>query len=228
MSTNRRDFIEKIGASAMLGALPLSALSPMLSAASEPIASGSAEDWDFSWTAKLAGKKHKALFDCTEVESGYGVWRASVWAAQYAGVLGAKPAEMQTVLILRHNALVMAFQQSLWDAASIGEHEKVTHPITMQSTTKNPALLRSADKEVPEMIDAFALPNFISRGGIVLCCNLALDFFAAGMARRLNITPAEARTRAIAAMLPGTILMPSGVMAAVRAQQEGCLYVKGS
>ena len=228
MSTNRREFIEHIGATAMHGALPLGAMTPFLreAPAAAPLPQGM--QWDFTWTAKLKGKKHKAVMDCTEVESGYGVWRASFWETQYQQALGAKPADIATVLVLRHNAIVLAFQQSFWDTASIGSTEKVTHPVTLQSTDRNPALLSSTRNEIPATFDAFALPNFIGRGGIVLGCSLALDFFSAGYAQRAGISADEGRKRAMAALLPGVTMMPSGVFASLKAQDEGCHYLKAS
>jgi hypothetical protein len=226
MTTNRREFIERLGATAMLGALPVSALHPFMNAAEPPV--GPAEDWDLSWTAALKGKKHKAIFDNTEVESGYGVWRSSIWENQYHEVMKAKPAETKTVLVLRHNAVVLGFKQELWDQAGIGPDAKVTHPITQQGTDRNPALLSARRNEVPEMFDAFALPNFISRGGIVLACNLALQFWSGAWAQKAKMTPEEAYAKARAAFIPGVIVQPSGVFAAVRAQEEGCQYVRAS
>ena len=227
MTTNRREFIERLGATAVLGVVPIPALGAFETPGEPPMPQGT-QQWDFSWTTGLKAKKHKALFDCAEVESGYGVWRASIWEGQYQEALGAKPAELRTVLVLRHNAVVLAFQQSLWDQAKIGSESKVTHPVTMQATERNPALMTAARNEVPQQFDAFALPNFMSRGGIVLACNLALQFFAAGWAAKGGITSEEAARRATAALVPGVKLMPSGVMACVRAQQEGCVYVKAS
>ena len=227
MSSNRREFLEHLGATAMLGALPLTAVSPLLREFAVPETTTQAP-WDFSWTAKLKGKKHKACMDCAEVESGYGVWRASFWETQYQQALGAKPADLATVLVLRHNAIVLAFQQSLWDTANIGATDKVTHPITLQATDRNPALLSSTRNEIPAMFDSFALPNFISRGGIVLACNLALDFWVSGFAQRASLPADEARCRAVAALVPGVILMPSGVLACLKAQDEGCNYLKAS
>src|SRR5438128_815718 len=81
MTSNRREFIEHLGATAMLGALPLTTMPSVLQAFGEPPKS-SAEEFDFTCTAKLKGKKHKACFDCAEVESGYGVWRAGMWEPQ--------------------------------------------------------------------------------------------------------------------------------------------------
>jgi hypothetical protein len=236
MSTNRRDFIEKLGATAMLGALPWATL-PSLSKAGVPVTPeipavpGSPiapEEWDFRWVTSLKGKRHKAVMDCAEVESGYGLWRANFFPNQYMEVLGAKAADIGTVLVLRHNALVLAFQQPLWDELAIAKDHSVTHPLTLQSSDRNPALLSSTRNEIPAQFDAFALPNFIQRGGIALACNMALGFFVMGMAAKLNISQEEARRRAIAAFVPGVVLQPSGVFAAVRAQEEGCQYVRAS
>ena len=227
MSTSRREFVGSVTAAAVLGTLPLTAFAEEARA----IAASSAipaEEWDFKWVDALKGRKYKAVFDCTEVESGYGVWRASMWESQYQTVLMAKPAETKTVLVLRHSAFPMALTQAFWDSYGIGKSTNTTHPLTMQSTTKNPALLTSADNEVPAMFDPFALPNFQSRGGIVLACNVALQFFAGGIAKQASITEEEAQKRVRAALLPGVVVMPSGVFAAVRAQQEGCSYVKAS
>lgn len=63
---------------------------------------------------------------------------------------------------------------------------------------------------------------------VALACNLALDDCVELIKTTDKITADEARRRAIAFLVPGVILMPSGVFAAVRAQQAGCAYVKSS
>ena len=227
MTTNRREFIEHIAATAMFGALPLTSLPSAFGAFTAP-ANANASGFDFSWVNKLKGKTHKAIFDCAEVDSGYGVWRAGMWEPQYHAELGVKPTDTATVLVLRHAALVLAFQQDFWDKYAIGADDKVTHPITQQSTDRNPALLSSTRSEIDAQFDAFALPNFISKGGIVLGCNVAMQFFSMGLAKKANISVDEARSRAVAAMLPGVTLQPSGVFGCVRAQEAGCVYVRAS
>lgn len=224
MTTNRREFIERIGTTAMLGVLPLSAR-PWLAEFTPP---ASAEEWDLSWTGKLKGKKHKACFDCAEIESGYGGWRASIWENQYQAMGGAKRSDVQTVLILRHNAALLALQQDFWTTYAVGREEKVMHPVTQQGSERNPLLLTTAADNIPEMFDAFALPKFVARGGVVLTCNLALSFLANKYVAKGGVTPEEAHKRILSAVLPGVIVQPSGVLAAVRAQQEGCVYVKAS
>ena len=111
MSSNRRGFIEQLGAVAVLGALPSDGLSvPQQS-----------REWDVTWTDRLKGIKHKALYDCTEIESGNGVARAGVWETQYQSVLGIKPDKIKTVLVLRHVAVALALRQDVWDKFEIGK-----------------------------------------------------------------------------------------------------------
>jgi len=227
MTTNRREFIEHLGATAMLGALPLTTL-PSLMQGLEPAAAGASEEFDFTWPNKLKGKKLKAVFDCAEVEKGYGVWRAGMWEGQYQQTQGYKPNDTITVLVLRHDALVLAFKQDLWAKYGIGPDMRVEHPITQQSTSITPALLSSTRNEIAPMFDAFALPNFIARGGVVLACNVALQFFSQKVASKSGQTVDDVRKEAIANFLPGVTLQPSGVFAAVKAQESGCVYVRAS
>src|SRR5262245_18081018 len=91
------------------------------------------EAWDLTWVNKLTGK-HKALFDCAEVESGYGVWRASLWGRQYMDVLKAQPKDISTIVVMRHNGIVLAMQQAFWDKYGIGKEKGVKHPITQEIT----------------------------------------------------------------------------------------------
>lgn len=225
MTTNRREFIEHVGAAAMLGAFPLAGLRDLRLSEAGNVA---LEDWDLSWTAKIKGKKHKACFDCTEIESGFGPFRGTVWASQYQAMGGAKPSDTQTVLVLRHNAAVLALKQDFWNTYAVGKGESVTHPITQQSSDRNPSLFTAAAGDVPAAFDYFALPKFIERGGIVLACNLALGHFAHKYVAKDGVSAEEAHKRIIAGLQPGVIVQPSGVLAAVRAQEEGCVYVKGS
>lgn len=224
MTTNRREFLERIGATAFVGALPLAGLnaSGVLAMSVAP------SDWDTSWIATVRGKAHKAVFDVPAVDSGYGVWRAGMWEAQHSDALGTKPSDLITVLVLRHDGIALAFNQDYWAANQLGAETKALHPITQQSTDMNPGLLTSASGGVPAMADPWSLPAQIAHGTVVLACNVALSFHAAGMAQKNNIPEEEAMKRAKAALLPGIRLQPSGVFACVAAQEAGCQYVRAS
>jgi hypothetical protein len=226
METTRREFFERMatGISAFT-VMPLG-FDAMLRA-SDAHGSTQGQQWDLSWVDRLTGK-HKAIFDVPEVESGYGVWRASIWAAQYQDVLKAQPKDISTLLILRHNGIALAMQQSFWDKYGVGKIKNVTHPLTLEATDRNPALLSSAKDGIPAQFDAFALPKFMERGGIAVGCNLAFQDCVDLVTKHDSVDATEARKRAIAAMVPGVILQPSGVFAAVRGQEAGCVYVRAS
>ena len=230
MDTTRRDFLGKVAVNAsMLGAMPLSMDLRGLTAAAAgaPATASQGEKWDVSWVNRLTGK-HKAVFDVPEVESGYGVWRATIWGKQYQDVLGVNPKDMSAAVVLRHNGIVLAMQQSFWDKYGIGKAKNVIHPITYQPTDKNPVLLSSARGDIDAGFDPMALDKFIARGGIALACNLALADCVELIKTKEGVSEAEARKQAIAYLVPGVILQPSGVFAAIRAQEAGATYLRAS
>lgn len=224
MSQNRREFIEQVAAGAMLAGVPFS--SDVLRAVATP-PSARAEDFDLSWTKRVTGK-YRAVMDVPEIDSGYGVWRASIWMKDYMDNLKASPKDCSSVLVMRHNGIALAMQQSFWDTYGIAKKNSVKHPITGQDTDRNPALLSSSRNEVPAMFDDVALDKFIARGGIALACNLAFDDMVDLVAKKDGGTPEAARKTALAALVPGVILQPSGVFAALHAQDQGCRYLRAS
>jgi hypothetical protein len=225
MTLDRRDFVGRVAASALLAGLPLP-IDASVRALSQS-RSTRAEEWDLSWVKRVTGK-YRAIFDVPEIDSGYGVWRASIWGQQYVEVLGAKPNELSSVLVLRHNGIQLAMQQAYWDKYAIGKEKNVLHPVTQQGTDRNPALLSSTRSEVPAMFDDAALDKFIGRGGIVLACNLALQDVVEAIQKKDNASEADARKQAIGFMVPGVVLQPSGVFAALHAQDAGCKYIRAS
>lgn len=227
MDTTRRDFLGKVAINAaVLGAMPLSIDFSSVSAA-VPAGTTQGEKWDVTWVNRLTGK-HKAIFDVPEIESGYGVWRATIWQRQYQEVLGIDPKELSAAVVLRHNGIVLAMQQAFWDKYGVGKAKNVLHPVTQQPTTKNPVLLTAASGEVPAQLEAMALDKFIARGGVALACNLALQDCVDLIKSKDGANDADARKQAIAYMVPGVILQPSGVFAAIRAQEAGATYLRAS
>lgn len=224
MNTNRRNFL---GAAAV-NAATLAVLPRTLFAAlpSDLTVRTGTDEWNLSWPSKLSGK-HRAVFDCSDPESGYGVWRASGWARQYMDVMKAPAADVSTAIVLRHNAIVLAMQQPFWDKYGIGASKKVLHPLTLQPTTKNPALLDERDG-IPEPFSNMGLRKQLDRGVVALACNLALQVCIDLIKSTDKMSDEEARKRAIAYLVPGVILQPSGVFAVVRAQEAGAAYVKAS
>ena len=224
MTVNRRTFLGAAAVNAAaLASLPSSLFANV---PSDLVPRVSSDEWSVDWTRKLTGK-HKAVFDNSEVESGYGVWRAAAWARQHMEVFKAPASDITPAIVLRHNAIVLAMQQSFWDKYGIGASKKVTHPLTGEGTDRNPVLLGEKDG-IPAPFNQASLTNQLSRGVVVLACNLALQDCVDLITRSDKIDPAEARKRAIAYLVPGVILQPSGVFAVTQAQEAGASYVKAS
>ncbi len=225
--SSRREFLERssVGA-ALFGVvgLPLDIFG--MTPTGSPVSSNAADEWDLAWPSRITGK-HKALFDVAEVESGYGVWRTAAWAAQYRDVMKVPVKELSPVLVLRHNAIALALQQPFWDKYGIAKAYNVTHPLTMQPTNVNPVLLDEKDG-IPAPWDQLGLHKQLARGVIVLACSLALQDVVETVKKVDGLDDAAARKVAIGGLIPGVILQPSGVFAAVRAQQAGCAYVRAS
>ena len=225
MTTTRRRFLESAAAkTAALAVFPASLLADL------PLSAGPAdspsEEWDLSWTDKVKGK-HKAVFDIVEHENGVGVLRAAFWGNQYMDVMKAAPADLSPILVLRHNAIILAMNQPFWDKYRIGEQKDVKHPMTDEPTKKNPALLDVGDG-VPARVAPMALNKQLSRGAIVLACNLAFERCVATVKRAGRLSDEAARAEALSYLVPGVILQPSGVFAVIRAQEAGAAYIKAS
>jgi hypothetical protein len=224
MTVNRRTFLGAAAVNAAaLATLPSSLFASVPGDLAPHIAG---DDWSVDWTRKLTGK-HKAVFDNAEVESGYGVWRAAAWARQHMEVFKAPMSDITPAIVLRHNAIVLAMQQSFWDKYGIGASKKVTHPLTGEATDRNPVLLGEKDG-IPAPFNQASLTNQLSHGVVVLACNLALQDCVDLITRSDKVDPAEARKRAIGYLVPGVILQPSGVFAVTQAQEAGASYVKAS
>lgn len=224
MKSDRRGFLGSLTAGAVLAALP---------ATPEPLSAlelnfASSAEWDLSWTRRVKGK-YRAILDVADTDSAYGVWRANMYLQQYREVLGAGADDVTAVLVLRHHGIALAMQQAFWDTYGVAKVREVTHPITQQGTDHNPALLSSARGEVPAQYDAMALDRFQARGGIVLACSVALEFEMVPLvAKRDGVDADAARRTAVSGLLPGVILQPSGVFAALHAQDVGCKYLRAS
>ncbi|HSQ30489.1 MAG TPA: hypothetical protein VLN49_11600 [Gemmatimonadaceae bacterium] len=225
MTQDRREFLERIATGAMLATFPTSI--DALGAFRSQAANAAAEEFDLTWVNRVTGK-YRAVFDVPEIDSGYGVWRASLWVTQYMDVLKADARDCSPVLVLRHKGIALSMTQAFWDKYGVAKENKVTHPVTQQGTDRNPALLSSLRNEVPADFDDAALDKFIGRGGIVLACNLAFDDMIQLVSKKDGTTGEAARKTALAGIVPGVILQPSGVFAALRAQDAGCKYLRAS
>lgn len=221
MHGDRRDFLSRMA----LGSMGVAGLTAM--DAFELPAQQAASHWDLEWVKKLRGK-YRAVFDIPDIEDGFGVWRAVLWRKQYSQVFGVPEGSLATVLVLRGDAVALALNQEFWGRYEAGKRWKVNDPITGQPTMRNPVVNRVGQWTLPEQFTGFTLEALLDGGAAVLACTLALRDCATLVAETDKVTMEEADRRVRSMLVPRIVLQPSGIFAAVMAQDNGCRYVRAS
>lgn len=212
--TQRRDFLRK---ASVLAAGTLAAGSLEAQAAA-PAAQG---DWDMSWTERVTGR-HKMVFDAHEISDGVCLHQARSFLAGYNTVYGLTDKDVSAVLVIRHAAVPMVMNDSLWADGFLGGETSLKDPVTNEPTKRNPFVdIPSGARYALTWPDG-ALDTLISRGVIVLACDLALSNYSGRIAQHRNIPRADARALVLANLIPGIYRMPTGVFATCHAQQLGC------
>jgi intracellular sulfur oxidation DsrE/DsrF family protein len=204
----RRGFISDLTVGAG-GALALSALLPAGADAGElSLPAGTAAEWDMSWAERLTGK-YRTVFDSPEINDGTVFTNASVFMNGFAEVYKAADADAQAVIVMRHRGVYLAFNDAMWEKYGIGADLKVPN----------------AEKRNPWTSEIAALKT---RGATLIACNLAANRRAMEIAQRVGADRQQVHDDLYANFVPGTIVMPSGVFATIRAQQAGCAFLKSA
>ena len=217
---DRRAFLGQLatGAAAGAGALALSGVAAAMPEALSAATPRSASDADH-WLDSLKGK-HKQLVDAINVNDGWPLGFAYTFLATLGNDTGG------AVIVLRHFAMPMALQDSLWAKYKIGESLKVIDPETKQPAVKNPFYKPKAGVLAPKPDDV-AISRLMARGVIFGACNVALAVLSNAFAGNAGVTPDEAKKEWTAGLLPGVALLPSGTYGVNRAQEKGCTYCSG-
>jgi hypothetical protein len=238
MTSPRRDFLRHAGlTAAAVAALPaLAGAAPAptdwprehevlldeLDALSNPLDQQAPQQvWDTSWTAKVTGK-HKAMFDVPEIEGGVGVFRAAIWGQQYTNVLKLQPADISTVIVIRHAAIPLLMTNDFWTTYEVGKRSKIKNE-NGKTQKLNPIL---ADPNAKGPGSPYTLDKLMAAGAIVLGCNMAFRSIVSAVEKQDKLKTPEARTKALTYVLPGAILQPSGIFANVMAAEAGCHFVR--
>ncbi len=219
--TQRRDFLRQaslLAAGSLAAAAPLAASDAVGDADAAPVAQGS---WDMSWTEKVTGR-HKMCFDAHEISEGVCLHQARSFIQGYKDVYGLADSDVSAVLVIRHAAVPMVMNDSLWADGFFGEENKLKDPETGEVAKRNPFINIPAGARHSLTWPDGALDTLISRGVIVLACNLALTNYAGGIARRRNIPRQDGLALVMANLIPGVYRMPTGIFATSHAQQLGC------
>lgn len=241
-STPRREFLGQIAASAMVlagaCASPRAGQSttPSPTPTSPPPQSGGPQAptvWDDSWFGRLTAK-HKAVFDSPQIDGGLVLINASGYVRGMRDAAGAAVHDVQAVIVIRHVAIPMAFNDAMWKKYEIGKDEKIKPSPSEDWATRNPYVSAGGRGGAPVGGPASAdrpqanFAWFASYGHILLGCDLATRTYANTIAKNLKLEQREVYEELKANLIPGIILQPTGVYAALRAQEAGCHYIRST
>lgn len=234
--TARRDFLGQLATTAVAlagtacatsqnGVVAAATPAPQAQPAGQP---SPRTQWDDSWVSRLTAK-HKAMFEAASVEDGVILGHAVRYLTGIKEALDPPDSDVQVVLVIRHSAIPMAFNDAMWEKYKIGKEAKIK--IGNDWATRNPYLNgtrgggganRTADRP------SSTLAWFASHGHIMLGCNMAVLGWSGTFAQAAGIDSKVAYEDLKANLVPGLILQPNGVYAVHRAQEAGCSFFKSS
>lgn len=190
--TPRRTFLGQLA----LTTVGLSAATRVANAANPASAlTDTASTWDDSWTARL-GSTHRFVFDLPQQENAEMVLgQLESLYGDYHTVLDTRDQDMHVVLVIRHAAIALIFNDQLWTKYKIG--------------SANPR------RET--------IAGWQARGVTVLACNQAVMNRVRNLARESGEDEKTVDQDVRANLIPGVILQPNGIYAMHRAQDVGCV-----
>ena len=210
---NRREFL----ALAAFAAAGLGAMLPVATAAAAP--SGPATDFT-RWLDSISGK-HRVVLDMREPNGGEAFGWAWVWLLTAPQAYGGPESDVGAAIVLRHNAIPVALDDSAWKKYKLGEYFKIDDPETGKPAVRNPYYLTMSEPFLPEM----AMQKLIDRGVRVVACDMAIHFYSGLVAKQMGLKHEDVKAEWNSAVLPNVAHAPSGVVACQGAVARGCSYV---
>jgi hypothetical protein len=209
-STPRRGFLGRLAAAAM----GIGAVSVAPAAAAAAVSKPKDPQLE-AWFGKLTGK-HRVVFDAPEPNEGFG----AIWPRVYLLTTEASyPGEgASTMVILRHHGLPLALQDNVWTKYKLGEQFDIKTGGT--PATKNPYATITG---LP--LPGLGIVELMKTGTLIGACDVAMTVYSSAAATKMGMDPATVKKEWIAALIPGVMLVPSGVMAVARAQELGAQYI---
>ena len=221
----RRGFLGTISAGAL--AAGFSMLKP-LAAAAESSSQFNYSNGPDDWFNQIKGK-HRIVFDATEplpMPVMPFAWPRIFLMSNMA--TGSQEKECSVVMVLRHNAIPYAMDNTLWQKYKLGELFKINDPGTKAPASQNPFWQPAPNAfQVPGVGEVAIGIDQLQKSGVLFCvCDVAITVNSAALAQQMNLDPAEVKKEWEAGILPGIQIVPSGVWAINRAQEHNCSYCK--
>jgi intracellular sulfur oxidation DsrE/DsrF family protein len=209
----RRDFL---GLAAVAAAAGMGAALPATQAAA---ATGPSTDFT-RWLDSIPGT-YRQLYDMPEVNHGMALAWSYVFLLTGPAGYGVPESDLGVVIMLRHDALPLAFQDSVWAKYKLGEVFKIEDPETKAPAVRNPFWLKPGALPIADA----AMQKLIARGVRVAVCNMAITFYSGKVAQMAGLKHEDVMKEWLAGVQPGIAVVPSGVLAINGAVSRGAVYV---
>ncbi|HEV2750787.1 MAG TPA: twin-arginine translocation signal domain-containing protein [Gemmatimonadales bacterium] len=218
--SGRRGFLGRLAAGA--AAMGLGSLVAPVEGSAEParMPRATANPEFEAWLNKITGK-HKMIFDVPEPNDGFVFAWARVFLNTTNENYGTTDADNSAVIVLRHAGIPFAMESAMWAKYKFGQTFKITDPATKGPAIRHP-LIHTKPGDLP--IPGMATDELLAKGVLMGVCNVALTFYSMNMAKEMGMPAETIKKDWVASLLPGIVVVPSGVIAVNRTQEKGCAY----
>jgi hypothetical protein len=197
--------------------------------AMQPLTPQSAMKWDSSWMEKITAK-HKVVFDSPEIGEGTALYHAFSYLSSVKDVFGGADSDASVVVVLRHAAVPMLYNDAMWAKYDIGTETKTLDQKTKVAMTRN-VYYQRVDKDGKPMAEerpSATIKSLSSRGVIFVGCDLATRGFSYRLAQKAKQQQKDVYEEIRQNLVPGAILMPTGIFGMLMAQEAGCAFMKST
>jgi len=215
---HRRTFLAQLGTAAAAIAFDADEMRASTLNAQSP--------WDTSWLDRLATAHFRVVFNASDIADGAAMNYAQAFLDDFRDAHQTSDAQTRPVIVFRRLGTRMAFNDMLWDKYAIGEDRKIDDSATHGPAKRN-VFWKAAPGASPESASSM-IDTLQKRGMISLVCNVAVNNIGSGLAQKTGHDVEEIRRELKANLVPGAILVPSGIYALIRAQNAGCAYMQGT
>jgi hypothetical protein len=183
---------------------------------------GAAEkgEWDTSWIERVKKAKHRAVFDAPS--PGAVLDLATRFINNIHAVYGESERNICPVLNIRTRSVFMGLNDAMWQKYPLGEDAKVTDPDTSTPARRNLDMRVSAEKAAQGY---GSIEGLMQQGAIMLVCDFALGHLSNRLAEKMSVKGEDVHLELKKNLVPGAILVPSGIYGVAEAQNAGCAFV---
>ncbi len=239
-ATPRRQFIGELAAgAAALAAVACAPAAAATSAASQapapatpspapkdPLPLQSAMKWDTTWMERITAK-HKAVFDSPQISDGSALYMADAYLGWVKDVFGTGASDASVVVVLRHAAVPMLYNDAMWSKYPLGTLTKTVEQKTKEPAKRNVFYQKLANDGQAESDEkpSPTIKSLTKRGVIFVGCDLATRNFAYQIAQKTGRDERSIYEELRQNLVPQATLMTTGVFATLLAQEAGCGFM---